>query len=160
MKINSITFTHTNSNLAPTKQQDKKLKYSNISTAEKIYAGASAAGIIGLTILAISQGKRIKNLKLQTAAPQQPAVQKPIQLAENLLPYNIVNIKDNRLYQNFIEAKTTFMNFLKNSKEDAKEIKEFLFSVTSDEKTSQEFINEIISEPRQTISDLKILKEK
>ena len=88
MKINSITFTHTNSNLAPTKQQDKKLTYPNLSTAEKIYAGVSAAGIIGLTILAISQGKRIKNLKLQKAAPEQASEQGPVKLrtAEKLLP--------------------------------------------------------------------------
>lgn len=162
MKINSITFTHTNSNLAPKKQQDKKLTYQNLSTAEKIYAGVSAAGIIGLTILAISQGKRIKNLKLQKAAPEQASEQGPVKLrtAEKLLPYKIVNIRENQLYQNFIEAKTTFIDFLKNSKEDAKAIKEFLFSVTSDKKASKEFIKEAISDPRQTIPNLKILKEK
>ncbi len=161
MKISTIYFTNSNNQTIKPEKQNKKLILKDLSNTEKIYAGLSAGGLIGLTILAIAQKKRINSLNKLTKNKQSlfnPNItQKPV---EELLPYKILGLKDNKLYQNFKKSKTSFIEFLKDTKEDAKNVKDFLFSITADKQKSQEFIKEVISDPRKTIANLKILKEK
>lgn len=159
MQVNSISFTHSKT-LSEQKKQDKNFTQS-LTTGEKLYAGLSVAGIIGLTILTIAQSKRItklKNISKIKAAAENTLTTEPSQ--EKLLPYKIEDPDNNALYNRFKKANTTFIDFLQNTNENAGSIKTLLFSVTSDRTTATMLIKEIIANPRKTISNLRILKEK
>lgn len=153
MKISSLSFTH-NPNTTSTKPADKPAKkISDYSVNEKIYAGISAAGIAGLTILTAAQRKKISALK----ALSQKNMMNPV---KELLPYKIEPLAQNKVYQKFLQSDGGIINFLKNTKEDAGSIKSFLFSITADNNVSDDFIKEVTANPRHSVENLKILNEK
>ena len=160
MKINGITFTE--SGTAQNKIQGKSKKETKIphlTTGEVIYAGLSAAGILGLTAVVSAKQGKINTLR-RIIQENSNSNKNALDFVETLLPYKIEKLSENKLYKAFSETKDTFMNFLNNTKEDAKNIKNFLFSVTADEKAGQEFVHEMLQDPRKTVENLSLLKNK
>ena len=109
------------------------------------------AGIAGLAIVEIYQRNKINRL-LQN--------QNKCADADSLLPYKIVDFTKTKLYSAFEKSKTGFISFLSSLNSEPSKVKEFLFAITADKKISVDFINEVISDPRKSSYNLKILKEK
>lgn len=167
MKVNAISYTNSNQRQNPTvfgaAGDKEKSGISKCSTVEIAGAGLSAAGIIGLTILAVAQKKKINSLKsvIKAAAGSSDSATLSGGLAKNdVLPYKITALTENKLYKKLLASKDSFINFLKNTDEDAKNIKSFLFSVTADEKAGGEFVKEVIADPRKSSETLRLLKHK
>ena len=126
-----------------------------------IIGSLAAAGLIGLSGVIIAQRGNIQKLKkaLNSAGSQISGAENPPK-TETLIPYNILSLEECGLYQIFKNEKSGFIRFLKNSNAEPQKIKEFLFSITSDEKTAGEFIKEVIKNPRKSGEILNVLQEK
>ena len=160
MKINAITFTESGTAQNKIQEKNKKeTKIPHLTTGEVIYAGLSAAGILGLTAVVSAKQGKINTLR-RIIQENSNSNKNALDFVEPLLPYKIEKLSENKLYKAFSETKDTFMNFLNNTKEDAKNIKNFLFSVTADEKAGQEFVHEMLQDPRKTVENLSLLKNK
>ena len=160
MKINAITFTESGTAQNKIQEKNKKeTKIPHLTTGEVIYAGLSAAGILGLTAVVSAKQGKINTLR-RIIQENSNSNKNALDFVETLLPYKIEKLSENKLYKAFSETKDTFMNFLNNTKEDAKNIKNFLFSVKADEKAGQEFVHEMLQDPRKTVENLSLLKNK
>ena len=160
MKTNAITFTESGTAQNKIQEKNKKeTKIPHLTTGEVIYAGLSAAGILGLTAVVSAKQGKINTLR-RIIQENSNSNKNALDFVETLLPYKIEKLSENKLYKAFSETKDTFMNFLNNTKEDAKNIKNFLFSVTADEKAGQEFVHEMLQDPRKTVENLSLLKNK
>lgn len=161
MKISAITFTESNRTQNQIQDKPKKeFKFSNPSTGQVIYSGLTTAGILGLTAVLIAKQGKINTLRKIVKDNGIPSNIKTETTVENLIPYKIEDLSENKLYKAFSETKDSFINFLKSTKEDAQSVKNFLFSVTADTKTSDDFLKEILQDPRKDIENLKLIKNK
>ena len=165
MKVNAITFTEANTNQVQNRNKtDKKRFFSNPSTGDVIYAGLSAAAILGLTAVVVAKQGKIETLRKVIKDDAAISLRKTISNSgegvEKLLPYKTEKLTENKLYKAFKETGNTFINFLKNTKENAQNIKNFLFSVTADEKAGQDFVKEMLQNPRENVEKLRVLTNK
>ena len=165
MKVNAITFTEANTNQIQNRNKtDKKRFFSNPSTGDVIYAGLSAAAILGLTAVVVAKQGKIETLRKVIKDDAAISLRKTISNSgegvEKLLPYKTEKLTENKLYKAFKETGNTFINFLKNTKENAQNIKNFLFSVTADEKAGQDFVKEMLQNPRENVEKLRVLTNK
>lgn len=165
MKVNAITFTEANTNQIQNRNKtDKKRFFSNPSTGDVIYAGLSAAAILGLTAVVVAKQGKIETLRKVIKDDAAISLRKTISNSgegvEKLLPYKTEKLTENKLYKAFKEPGNTFINFLKNTKENAQNIKNFLFSVTADEKAGQDFVKEMLQNPRENVEKLRVLTNK
>ena len=165
MKVNAITFTEANTNQIQNRNKtDKKRFFSNPSTGDVIYAGLSAAAILGLTAVVVAKQGKIETLRKVIKDDAAISLRKTISNSgeggEKLLPYKTEKLTENKLYKAFKETGNTFINFLKNTKENAQNIKNFLFSVTADEKAGQDFVKEMLQKPRENVEKLRVLTDK
>lgn len=165
MKVNAITFTEANTNQVQNRNKtDKKRFFSNPSTGDVIYAGLSAAAILGLTAVVVAKQGKIETLRKVIKDDAAISLRKTISNSgegvENILPYKTEKLTENKLYKAFKETGNTFINFLKNTKENAQNIKNFLFSVTADEKAGQDFVKEMLQNPRENVEKLRVLTNK
>ena len=165
MKVNAITFTEANTNQIQNRNKtDKKRFFSNPSTGDVIYAGLSTAAILGLTAVVVAKQGKIETLrkviKDDAAASLRKTISNSGEGVEKLLPYKTEKLTENKLYKAFKETGNTFINFLKNTKENAQNIKNFLFSVTADEKAGQDFVKEMLQNPRENVEKLRVLTNK
>ena len=159
MKVNAITFTEANTNQVQNRNKtDKKIFFSNPSTGDVIYAGLSAAAILGLTAVVVAKQGKIETLRKVIKDDAAISLRKTISNSgegvEKLLPYKTEKLTENKLYKAFKETGNTFINFLKNTKENAPNIKNFLFSVTADEKAGQDFVKEMLQNPRENVENI------
>lgn len=165
MKVNAITFTEANTNQIQNRNKtDKKRFFSNPSTGDVIYAGLSTAAILGLTAVVVAKQGKIETLRKVIKDDAAISLRKTISNSgeggEKLLPYKTEKLTENKLYKAFKETGNTFINFLKNTKENAQNIKNFLFSVTADEKAGQDFVKEMLQNPRENVEKLRVLTNK
>lgn len=165
MKVNAITFTEANTNQIQNRNKtDKKRFFSNPSTGDVIYAGLSAAAILGLTAVVVAKQGKIETLRKVIKDDAAISLRKTISNSgegvEKLLPYKTEKLTENKLYKAFKETGNTFINFLKNTKENAQNIKNFLFSVTANEKAGQDFVKEMLQNPRENVEKLRVLTNK
>lgn len=165
MKVNAITFTEANTNQIQNRNKtDKKRFFSNPSTGDVIYAGLSTAAILGLTAVVVAKQGKIETLRKVIKDDAAISLRKTISNSgeggEKLLPYKTEKLTENKLYKAFTETGNTFINFLKNTKENAQNIKNFLFSVTADEKAGQDFVKEMLQNPRENVEKLRVLTNK
>ena len=61
---------------------------------------------------------------------------------------------------NQVEQASSIMNILKESKLSPKNFKQLMYKITSEEKTSEKFIKEVISNPRKSKENVRILNKK
>lgn len=141
--------------LPPASNKNQTLSAQETSSAKKhTYSiiGLSA-GLAGLAVLSAFQYRKIQNLKNVVPAGSNP-------LTETIIPYEIQKIKNNELYKTFQKSKSTYMDFINGIKEKPLVVKEFLFSITADNKASAEFIEEIVSNPRKNAETLHLIQTK
>ncbi len=125
-------------------------KQKNSHLNELLIGGISALGIIGLSGVVISQRGVINNINktIHTGAN------------ETLIPYKILPLKKTQLYESFVASGESFLKFIENTNSTPKQIKEFLFGITANKHHSVEFIQEAISNPRESAQHLNMLKNK
>ena len=127
---------------------------------ELLLGSLSAVGVIGLSIVAITQRSKIQKLLQELNKAANKPVNNSVQAEETLIPYCIKPLKDTELYKSFGEETVGIFNFLENSNTTPQSVKEFLFGLTSDKKASSQFIEEILQNPRESAKHLKLLKDK
>ena len=167
LKINPVSFKSNPPQALPPymfmPSQDKQPPQKN-NDCSKIIAGLSFAGVIGLSVVTVSQRKTIKNLQKALAESVQKAnenitqtvSESQQQLEEKIIPYTVKKFEETSLYKTFQESKQNFIDFLSGVHQPEK-VKEFLFGITSDEKAGADFIKEVTDNPRESFKNTKIL---
>lgn len=150
-----------------TSQKEKNPSGLSVKDKTVLLTSTLAALGIGAALVVNSiKGKKIKNLRQELATVNQDAsdnirnIVKNLSNEERILPYEIKRIEDTALYDKFKTSGKSFLEFLRDSVDDAGKVKEFLFAVTSDEKLSQCFVKEVTANPRDSLQITKFLKDK
>lgn len=149
--------------------KENKNQKDGLSFKDKTVLLTSSLAVLGIGAavgIGIIQGKKvgklqkeIEKLKLESNENLKNVI-KSLSRDEKLIPYEIKSFDNTALYEKFVNSGKNFTEFLRESFDDAAKIKEFLFSVTSDEQVSQKFINEVIADPRESLSITKLLRDK
>lgn len=161
IKINPLTFkgeTFPNQQIfMQTPAKDTPNKQSSTNQSEKILTSLSLAGVVGLSIIAINQRANIKKLsQALTKTIEQSENKLQEHMEEKIIPYTIKKFEETTLYKSFQKSGQDFMDFLSQN-HTPETIKEFLFSITADEKISKKFINEVTKNPRDSFKNVQIL---
>ena len=158
MKIEAVKQSFNNLNFKGGNVQKEKSFETNTKPSGMLQTALLGAGIAGLAIVAICQRNKIN--KILKNSNGQKTVYSYTASSEPLIPYKIVDFSKTKLVNAFNEAKTGFISFLSSLNSEPEKVKEFLFAVTADKKISQDFVKEVISDPRKSTFNLKILEEK
>lgn len=161
LKINPINFksgiSQNQQYLFVSKPQTGEGQRQSSTNGAKILAGMSLAGVVGLSIVTISQRKNLQKLQqIITESAEKAKNNIQIPEKEEVIPYVVKKFEETSLYGAFKESGKNFIDFISNVHA-PKNVKEFLFGITSDEKVSGDFIREITQNPRESFKNTKIL---
>ena len=168
LKISPINF---NSQTLPSQQYlfvnskpENPVKQKKSVNGDRILAGLSLAGVIGLSVVTICQRKnlqKVQNMLAESVENAKNNVNTSMAVTqrndeEKIIPYVVKKFEETSLYGAFQESKKNFMEFLA-APHASEKVKEFLFGITSDEKISGNFIKEVTADPRESFRNTKIL---